>query len=112
MVGDLRDLCRFSRWYCARVSNGNWPGRFAKDCATGIDGETYDPARVALICAVVVFLFLEVYTCIYQNKPFDGQAFGIGFGALLAAGGWGIKVKASTEPPYDPRKANPESPLI
>jgi len=68
-----------------------------KDCLTGIDGKTYDPARVYLAAAVAVFL-AGALAHIYATKSLDFQAFGIGFGALLAGGGFGIASKAKTEP--------------
>jgi hypothetical protein len=68
-----------------------------KDCLTGIDGVTYDPARIYLFLAFLSFLTLEIYSVI-KGKSFDAQNFGIGFGALLAAGGFGISVKSKTEP--------------
>lgn len=68
-----------------------------KDCITGIDGVTVDPARVYLASAVIIFLAGACYV-IYKSHAFDYQAFGIGFGALLAGGGFGISKKANTEP--------------
>ena len=68
-----------------------------KDCLTGIDGVTYDPSRVYLAGAVVVF-FAGAVASIWHSKSLDFQAFGIGFGALLAGGGLGISLKAKTEP--------------
>lgn len=66
-------------------------------CLTGIDGETYDPARVYLALAVAGFLAATLYA-IYKGQAFDAQAYGIGFGALLAAGGLGVRLKSRTEP--------------
>lgn len=68
-----------------------------KHCLTGPDGETYDPARVYLAGAVAVFLG-GACTVVWQSHALDFQAFGIGFGALLAGGGLGINLKAGTEP--------------
>lgn len=67
------------------------------DCLTGIDGKTYDPARIYLLGAVAVFFAGAVVT-IWHSKTLDFQAFGIGFGALLAGGGLGISLKSKTEP--------------
>ena len=67
------------------------------DCLTGIDGVTYDPARVYLFVAVAGFLAATLYA-IYQGQPWDAQDYGVGFGALLGAGGLGIKLKSHTEP--------------
>ena len=71
--------------------------QFIKDCLTGKDGVTYDPARVYLALAVNVFLGATILDAMHSIK-FDPQAFGIGFGALLAGGGLGVSLKAGTEP--------------
>ena len=68
-----------------------------KDCLTGIDGETYDPARIYLAAGVAVFLGNAVLALIH-GQTWNAQDFGLGFGALLAAGGAGIALKAKTEP--------------
>lgn len=68
-----------------------------KDCLTGKDGITYDPARIYLAMAVNVFLAATIMDAMHSIK-FDPQAFGIGFGALLAGGGLGVSLKAGTEP--------------
>jgi hypothetical protein len=67
------------------------------DCLTGRDGITYDPARIYLAMAVNVFLAATIMDAVHNIK-FDPQAFGIGFGALLAGGGLGVSLKAGTEP--------------
>jgi uncharacterized membrane protein len=67
------------------------------DCFTGIDGKTIDPARVYLAGAVAVFLGGAIVV-IFKTHALDFQAFGIGFGALLAGGGLGIAAKSKTEP--------------
>jgi len=72
--------------------------KMIKDCLTGIDGETYDPARVATMFALMTFFGLAVYVVVFKNQPFDMQQFGIGFGAVIAGGSWAIKTKSKTEP--------------
>jgi hypothetical protein len=64
---------------------------------TGPDGITYDPARVYLASAVLVFLG-GACVVILKTHSLDYQSFGIGFGALLAGGGLGINLKSKTEP--------------
>ena len=75
-----------------------------KQMATGVDGETFDPARVigygAAVAGVGVFLFNSVWAVTHANV-FDPQTYGIGFGAVCAgimAIGIGVSVKAATEP--------------
>jgi len=70
--------------------------RIIKDCLTGPNGKDYDPARVYLAMAVNVFLAATLIA-VFRSNPFDAQAFGIGFGALLAGGGLGISLKSHTE---------------
>ena len=70
--------------------------KLIKDCLTGIGGEDYDPARVYLAIAVATFVSLSIYA-VYKGQTFDPQAFGIGFGTLLAGGGLGVKFKSHTE---------------
>jgi hypothetical protein len=70
-------------------------------CLTGPDGTTFDPARVYLAGAVIVFLAGAVVVVI-KTHALDFQSFGIGFGALLAGGGLGIAAKSKTEPGEKP----------
>lgn len=71
---------------------------------TGIDGVTFDPARVigygAAVAGVAVFLFNSVWSVTHLGA-FDAQAYGIGFGGVCAgimAVGVGVAAKAKTEP--------------
>lgn len=72
-----------------------------KDCLTGIDGETYDPARVAGLFGIIVFLGLAVYAVVVKNQAWDPQSFGLGFGGLVTGVGAGVLLKKSTEPKQD-----------
>lgn len=73
-------------------------GKFWQDMMTGIDNQTYDVARVGGLVGLIVFLGLEIFVVVWKNVPFDMQAFGIAFGAMIAAIGAGIGFKAKTEP--------------
>jgi hypothetical protein len=72
--------------------------KFVKDCLTGIDGESYDPARIAVIATMTVYHFNSVYNLVHGHVPFDPQAYGIGAAAIMAAGAWGIHAKKDCEP--------------
>ena len=74
-----------------------WSEKLVNDCLTGCDGVTYDPARIYLAMAVLVFLGATIVDALHAIK-FDPQGFGIGFGALLAGGGLGVSLKSKTEP--------------
>lgn len=79
------------------MENKGQPVKFFKDITTGIDGSTYDAARVAMWNGLVGMVGLAGYH-IYKGLPVDFQAFGIGFAAILAAAGVAVKLKQDTEP--------------
>lgn len=64
---------------------------------TGKDNQTHDLARWLSALIIVVALSLQCYHTLTTGE-FDLQQFGTGSGALLAASGFTIRVKASTEP--------------
>lgn len=75
-----------------------------KQMMTGVDGVTFDPARVigygSAIAGVGVFLFNSAWAVVHSHA-FDPQSYGIGFGAVCAgimAIGIGVSAKANTEP--------------
>lgn len=75
-----------------------------RDLFTGIDGVTFDPARVigygSCAAGVGTFLFNSVWSVVHTGA-FDPQAYGVGFGAVCAgimAIGIGVGAKANTEP--------------
>ena len=76
----------------------NLAAKIVKDLLTGIDGQTYDPARIYGLGAVAVFFGLAIIAVCVKGQTFDAQAYGIGFGALLAGFGLGVNFKKSTEP--------------
>lgn len=75
-----------------------------KDCNTGPDGVTYDPARVfgynLAALGTIGFIGDSLIVAISKGS-FDPQSYGIGLGAILAgiaAIGGGVAWKAKTEP--------------
>jgi hypothetical protein len=75
-----------------------------RDCLTGVDGVTYDPARVYGALAILVFLGNSMYA-IYLGQPWGAIDFGTGFGLVMAGFGAAVAMKAQTEPTYrDPGK--------
>lgn len=72
-----------------------------KHCLTGIDGETYDPARVLWIVGIFCFLCLTGYE-VYNTKKFDMVNFGLAYSGLLAGGAAGVRIKSTTEPQEKP----------
>jgi len=71
--------------------------KLIKDILTGIDGRTYDAARVYLVPGVLLFLGLTGYA-VFKGQPWNPVEFGTGFGVLLAGAGAAIKLKEKTEP--------------
>lgn len=72
--------------------------KFVKDQITGIDGESYDPARIWAIIVMAAFVGASMYDVFHNHIHFDMQQFGIGAGAILALGAWGVSIKSHTEP--------------
>lgn len=72
--------------------------KLLKDMLTGKDNATYDVSRVCGILGVLTFLGLEIFQVVARHTAFDMQTFGIGFGAVIAAMGAAVRLKASTEP--------------
>jgi len=73
------------------------------DCLTGVDGSTYDPARVYGAMAVNVFLLCSMIA-VFRNQVWNPVEYGTGFAALLAGFGAAVAFKAKTEPPQgDPK---------
>jgi hypothetical protein len=64
---------------------------------TGKDNATLDLGRVLWAQGTLVFSGLAIYHVIHTHT-FDYQAFGLGFGAVLGAGGVAIWAKKDTEP--------------
>lgn len=71
--------------------------KILNDCFTGIDGQTIDPARVLWIAGIVFFLAFTGHE-VYSTNKFDMVNFGIAYGALLAAGAAGVRLKQESEP--------------
>lgn len=71
--------------------------KFVKDCLTGIDGQSYDLGRALWVLAFLVGIGLEIAS-VWTRRYFDLQAYGLGVGALLVAGGAALNLKSKTEP--------------
>jgi len=64
---------------------------------TGKDNKTLDLGRILWAKGVLIFFGLSIYD-VYRGSPFDASVWGIGLGAVLAAGGAALALKSSTEP--------------
>jgi|GEM_PF-1734941 len=70
--------------------------KLTSDCLTGIDGTSFDYARVGG-CAGTVMLIGGAGVMIVQGK-FEPVAFAGALGGLIAATCAGVKIKETTEP--------------
>jgi hypothetical protein len=66
--------------------------------STGIDGESFDIARIMGIVGVLFFMAMTVWNCLYKGQTFDYVNWGIGFGSVMGSMGIAIKLKEKTEP--------------
>ena len=64
---------------------------------TGKDNKTLDLGRILWAKGVFIFFSLSIYD-IYRGAIFYPLVWGVGFGAVLAAGGAALAMKAATEP--------------
>ena len=71
--------------------------KFIQDIFTEKDGLSWSLARVGWGLSLFVFLGLAVWDVTIQKSHFDMQSFGIGLGAVIAAGGISIGWQAKTE---------------
>lgn len=56
----------------------------------------YAAARSVGIVGVLTFLALSIYAVVFKGQPWDPQAFGIGFGAVVA--GMGVAIHQEEKP--------------
>lgn len=71
--------------------------KVVKDCLTLANGSDYDIGRIAGAAGVIVFFGLAIADFL-MNKKFDPQAFGMGFGLIIAGLGAALALKHKTEP--------------
>ena len=68
-----------------------------KNTFTGKDNKTIDIGRVIWMMGSITFIGCTIAE-LYIKGNWDAIAFGTGFGAVLAAGGFALKIKQGTEP--------------
>lgn len=64
---------------------------------TGIDGQTYDPARVLWVVGMLAFLAFAGWE-VFKSGKFDMLNFATAYGVMLASGAASVKIKESSEP--------------
>jgi len=73
---------------------------------SGVDNATPDIGRWLWLASFVAYIAFQAYAII-KGQPWDPQAFALGLGAVLALGGAGVAVKASTEPKATAKTSDP-----
>jgi hypothetical protein len=70
------------------------------DLFTDANGDA-DETIVYALLGILTFNCLAIYNVVVRHIAFDMQAYGVGFGAILAAvfAGYGIKSKLERKPP-------------
>lgn len=70
-----------------------------QDLFTDQNGDA-DETVLYVISGIFTFLGLSVYDVVVLDHAFNAQSFGIGFGAIIAAGlsGYGLKAKLERRP--------------
>jgi len=65
---------------------------------TGKDNVTIDIARVLWAVFAITLIYMEVWDVCFQGHEFRPLEFTSAAGSLLVMGGFGVSVKAKTEP--------------
>jgi len=66
--------------------------KLLNDWFTGPTNDNYEAGRFLWFISVVAAIGYSGWH-LYENGTFDIMQFGLGIGALLATGGWGISTK-------------------
>ena len=67
------------------------------DCITGIDGKSFDIARVSWVITMLVITLGEIWNA-YSGDHFDTKEYAEGIAIMAAAHGAAIFAKKETEP--------------
>ena len=67
------------------------------DCLTGIDGKSFDIARVSWFITMLLITLGEVWNA-YSGRHFDTKEYAEGIAIMAAAHGAAIFAKKDTEP--------------
>lgn len=70
--------------------------QFLTNLFTEPDNQTWCIVKVLVALGTFTFLGLAIIHVVH-NHSFDPQAFGVGFGALLAGGGGSLMMKKDTK---------------
>lgn len=82
----------------------NLLSKILKHASTGADGDSFDIARICAIFIIPLYMFMGwvELNATPEDRAFDFQGFGTGFGIILAGLGAFIFLKKDTEPKATP----------
>ena len=80
--------------------------KILRQLLTGADNSTHDVGRWLWLAGFIAYIAFQGYA-ILKGQSWDPQEFSIGLGAVLALGGAGVAVKASTEPKAPAKTSDP-----
>ena len=75
---------------------------FWHDMLTARDNATFDFLRFTTLCGGAALLFNATWATIVGGHAFDANGFGMGYAAIIAAGGIGVRIARPTEPEVQP----------
>lgn len=62
--------------------------KLLKDIFTDVDNNTYALGAILWATACATYIGLAIYSVVFPEHKFDMQSFGLGFAAVLLAGGY------------------------
>ena len=71
--------------------------KFVKECFTEADNETWDIGRVLWVMGTLTYIIVSAHAGWLHPDHWDMQSFGVGLGAVLAAGGGMIWMKGKEQ---------------
>lgn len=80
--------------------------KFFKDILTGTSNLDYEIGRALSLLGVLAYILFAGFD-LFFNRRYDPQAFGIGFGAIIAGAGVGIALKDRAHPDNMPKPGAP-----
>ena len=80
--------------------------KILRQLLTGADNSTHDVGRWLWLAGFIAYIAFQGYA-ILKGQSWDPQEFAFGLGTILALGGVGVAVKASTEPKAPAKTSDP-----
>jgi len=69
------------------------------NCITRSDNSTIDPAKVATVIGLVVYVTMQGYA-LWLGQPFDANGFATGFATIVGSGSYSVWLLSRTRRRY------------